>query len=177
MKSRGSGGATAWSGKVSCDPGYSMVGGQPVVKCLRGLWSGNVPVCVTIGHCDPAQLAPIANGWVTRLAGYRGGVRRYHCHKGHHMVGSDTVWCDSDHWVYGQHNIPPSCVQNNWNDENGEEDLRNQKTEENVTIKREDSIPPIVYVDFSEKSSFNRPNREMSATLILLNIFITFHLK
>ena len=107
-------GTVSWSGRVRCDPGYSQVGGNSVLKCVGGVWSGETPVCVIIGDCADHDLVGVEHGWVTRLGGYRGGVRRFHCNRGFTLSGADMAWCDQESvWRYGRHNNVPTCVSNN----------------------------------------------------------------
>ena len=57
----GTGDASSWTGMFSCLPGYSLVGSK-TMKCRGGQWSSSVPVCTSLGSCDPAALPALHNG-------------------------------------------------------------------------------------------------------------------
>ena len=41
---RGTGNSRSWTGRLSCSPGYSLLGSS-TLKCREGQWSSTVPVC------------------------------------------------------------------------------------------------------------------------------------
>ena len=99
----GSGSSSSWTGSLSCLPSFTLVGNSKV-KCREGQWSGDIPVCTKLEGCDPGDLPGVKHGRKYSYANsrYRGGVYKYSCYKGYHLVGSNIVWCDEGRWSVGE---------------------------------------------------------------------------
>ena len=88
VEGRGSG-RSAWTGRVSCEPGYTRLGPGHlkcrdgafkylVHTCLThictipsGQWSGDIPVCLVMEGCEDGDLVDIQNGWRTAYRSFQ----------------------------------------------------------------------------------------------------------
>merc|ERR1712064_120112 len=51
----GSGDQSRWTGRVTCDPRYILLGANHL-KCLHGQWNGLAPRCVDMMGCDQGDI-------------------------------------------------------------------------------------------------------------------------
>ena len=95
----GTGDGRSWTGVFSCLPGYSLVGSR-TLKCRNGQWSSSVPVCASLGSCDPATLPHIDHGRPVPYNSrqYRGSVYKYTCSRGYRRWGQGLVHCKGTSW-------------------------------------------------------------------------------
>ena len=95
----GTGDSMSWTGKFTCQPGYSLVGSK-TVKCRRGQWSSSIPVCTALVGCDPRDLPAIQHGREEAYSPrqYRGAVYKYKCNRGYRRWGEGLVHCAGQNW-------------------------------------------------------------------------------
>jgi len=95
----------AYFGRVSCLPGFQLVGSGRI-KCRRGRWSPmELPVCAAPGSCPPLPKLP--RGRSVPVRGSRGAAMRFKCRHGYKLYGERSTFCNGDSW---SHKALPACV-------------------------------------------------------------------
>lgn len=96
--------------EYSCDLGYWLhPSSHSRHICLRGLWMGEVPRCVSKGCMSPE---PVMNGYYLEVTGssdvqYPPGARlQFVCHVGYTLRGGDLFDCnETGHWMPRTHPV------------------------------------------------------------------------
>ncbi|XP_078598029.1 E-selectin-like [Branchiostoma floridae x Branchiostoma japonicum] len=76
----------------SCNPGYNVIGTNPVTCQADGTWNAAFPTCAAV-QC-PA-LTPPTNGGVSGENYYQ-NVATFTCDSGYNLVGTSTISCQAD---------------------------------------------------------------------------------
>jgi len=101
----GGGAGESYFGRVTCDPGYQLVGGSRL-KCRGGRWSPmEPPVCAAPAACSSTPELP--RGRAVPVRGSRGAAMRFKCRHGYKLYGPRTTHCTGDSW---SHAATPACV-------------------------------------------------------------------
>ncbi|XP_042875772.1 serine/threonine-rich protein adg2-like isoform X2 [Penaeus japonicus] len=93
--------SAGWIAKLKCRRHFTMVEGDPNLTCVRNVWRGRIPKCITSG-CE--SLAEVANGEKVFL--YDDAMARFSCFPGYSLEGSPALSCDGINW----NDTAPVCV-------------------------------------------------------------------
>nr|XP_027237893.1 zonadhesin-like [Penaeus vannamei] len=93
--------SAGWIAKLKCRRHFTMVEGDPNLTCVRNVWRGRIPKCITSG-CE--ILPQIANGEKMYL--YDNAMTRFSCSPGYSLEGSPALSCDGINW----NDTMPVCV-------------------------------------------------------------------
>jgi len=104
---KGTQGENSFSGRVSCDAGYLLVGGSSFLKCRNGQWSGKIPVCSVIGACQELPVDLLRNGRVIPVRKSRKSAYKFQCRRGFTLLGERRTYCQGDNW---SHQELPVCA-------------------------------------------------------------------
>ncbi|XP_035691423.1 P-selectin-like [Branchiostoma floridae] len=76
----------------SCNPGYNVIGTNPVTCQADGTWNAAFPTCAAV-QCP--TLTPPTNGGVSGENYYQ-NVATFTCDSGYNLVGTSTISCQAD---------------------------------------------------------------------------------
>merc|ERR1719187_802876 len=86
-----------FTARFFCNPGFTRVG-KHIIKCRRGQWNAEFPVCTSMGMCDPDDFPVVPNGFKQKVRKFRGSVYKVKCNRGFSRYGPSLVHCDGGAW-------------------------------------------------------------------------------